>query len=61
MGLNHGRAVLQTAALPLSYFGELERVRRIELLHQPWQGRALPLSYTRMTVVGKAGLEPAKR
>jgi hypothetical protein len=57
MELNHRRARLQRAALPLSYFSiELERIGGIGPPHRPWQGRALPLSYIRM--VGRRGIEP---
>lgn len=36
----------------------MERMRRIELPYQPWQGRVLPLNYICMMAV-QTGLEPA--
>ena len=37
------------------YFDLLERVRRIELPSQPWQGRVLPLYHTRKINGGPDG------
>ena len=36
----------------------LERVERIELSHNPWQGSRLPLHHTRIDLEVRVGLEP---
>jgi hypothetical protein len=43
---NHRPTLYESAALPLSYIG-MERVTGIGPVSQPWEGRILPLNYTR--------------
>jgi hypothetical protein len=47
--LNRGVAVLQTAALPLGYAAKKKWSGKRDLNPRlrPWQGRTLPLSYSR--------------
>jgi len=47
----------------LYFKGSLERARRIELLHKPWQGFKLPLHHARINLfmAEGLGLEPRSK
>ena len=40
--------------------GRMERVMGIEPTQSAWKAETLPLSYTRIKLVGEAGFEPTK-